>query len=193
MKPLSFYIPLLAAAVVYIIRMVEIKTKRDTISGTIRERLTFTLFLVTGTGMTIGSVSEYIIRGGGFSWIALGAGIGCAAASFRLRLRWKAIAALGKFWSLHIEIREGHQFVDRGPFRVVRHPTYVSMILELLSFGLICNAWMMLCIIPFAFVPVLILRLRLEENAMVEKFGSTYRDYQRRVPMLIPNHWSFAK
>ncbi|MES2569383.1 MAG: isoprenylcysteine carboxylmethyltransferase family protein, partial [Verrucomicrobiota bacterium] len=78
-------------------------------------------------------------------------------------------------------------------FRVVRHPTYVSMILELLSFGLICNAWTMLAIIPFAFIPVLIRRLRLEERAMVEKFGSTYRDYQRRVPMLIPNQLSFAK
>ncbi|MDB6153974.1 MAG: isoprenylcysteine carboxylmethyltransferase family protein [Chthoniobacteraceae bacterium] len=191
MKPLSYYIPLIAAAVVYVIRMVEIKTKRETIPGEIREHLTFTLFLLIGTSMTIGSVSEYIMRGGGFSWVALGAGIACAAASFCLR--WRAIAALGKFWSLHIEIREGHQFVDFGPFRIVRHPTYVSMILELLSFGLICNAWTMLCIIPFAFVPVLILRLRLEENAMIEKFGSTYRDYQRRVPMLIPNRWSFAK
>ncbi|MDB6172224.1 MAG: isoprenylcysteine carboxylmethyltransferase family protein [Chthoniobacteraceae bacterium] len=191
MKPLSYYIPLIAAAVVYVIRMVEIKTKRETIPGEIREHLTFTLFLLIGTSMTIGSVGEYITRGGGFSWAALGAGIACAAASFRLR--WRAIAALGKFWSLHIEIREGHQFVDFGPFRIVRHPTYVSMVLELLSFGLICNAWTMLCIIPFAFIPVLILRLRLEENAMIEKFGSTYRDYQRRVPMLIPNRWSFAK
>ncbi len=191
MKPILYYIPLLACAVVFIVRFLEIKKNRNTVPGKVTEHLTFTLFFITGTIMTFGSVAEYILRGGGFSWIALLAGVACAVASFRLR--WSAIAALGKFWSLHIEIREGHQFVDNGPFRLVRHPAYFSMILELLSFGLICNAWLMLCVIPIAFLPVLILRLRLEERAMVEKFGPTYSDYQRRVPMLIPNPWTTAK
>ncbi len=87
--------------------------------------------------MTFGSIAEYVLRGGGFSWIAFVAGLICAVASFKLR--WAAIAALGKFWSLHVEMRENHEFVQSGPFRWVRHPVYFSMILELLANGLLCS------------------------------------------------------
>jgi protein-S-isoprenylcysteine O-methyltransferase Ste14 len=67
------------------------------------------------------------------------------------------------------------------------------MILELLAFILICSAWVMMLVVPVLFIPALIMRLRLEEPAMIEKFGDTYRDYQRRVPMLIPYKWPPAK
>ena len=40
---------------------------------------------------------------------------------------------------------------------------------QILAFGLICSAWFMLLIVPFAFIPALILRLRLEEPALVGK------------------------
>jgi protein-S-isoprenylcysteine O-methyltransferase Ste14 len=46
--------------------------------------------------------------------------------------------------------------------------------------------------VPFGLIPALILRLRLEEPALVEKFGDRYREYQRRVPMLIPYKWPSA-
>lgn len=186
-----YYVPILVALAVYATRMFEISRKRNTVPGKVQENLTLRLFVLVGTLMTFGSMLEYIFRGGGFSWLALGGGIACAIASFKLR--WSAIAALGKFWSLHVEIRDNHEFVQSGPFQIVRHPTYFSMILELLAFGLICSAWWMLAVIPFLFVPALILRLRLEEPALVEKFGDAYRDYQRRVPMLIPYKWPRTK
>ena len=186
-----YYLPILTALAVYVTRLAEINRKRETVPGKVPENLTLRLFILIGTLMTFGSLLEYVFRGGGFSWVAFGAGIVCAIASFKLR--WSAIAALGKFWSLHVEIRENHQFVETGPFRIVRHPTYFSMILELLAFGLIFSAWWMLLVIFFLFVPALIMRLRLEEPALVEKFGDTYRDYQRRVPMLIPYKWPSSK
>jgi protein-S-isoprenylcysteine O-methyltransferase Ste14 len=192
MQALVPYIPLLAVLIVYITRMVEVKTKRNTVAGKVQENLTFNLFLIIGTVMTFGSVAEYVfLRWGQFSWIALAAGIVCAIVSFKLR--WAAIAALGKFWSLHVEMRDNHEFVQSGPFRFLRHPTYFSMILELAAFGLICSAWYLLLIVPFAFIPALIMRLRLEEPALVKQFGDAYRDYQRRVPMVIPYKWPSAK
>jgi protein-S-isoprenylcysteine O-methyltransferase Ste14 len=186
-----YYLPIATAALVYIVRLAEVGRKRDTVQGKIRENLTLQLFILIGTIMTFGSIAEYLLRGGGFSWPALGAGVVCSVISFKLR--WAAIDALGKFWSLHVEIRENHEFVQSGPFRVVRHPVYFSMVLELAASGLICSAWWMLLVIPVLFVPALIMRLRLEEPALVEKFGDLYRDYQRRVPMLIPYKWPSAK
>jgi len=182
------YLPILTVVIVYCVRIAEVNRKRDTVAGKVRENLTLQLFLLVGTVMTLGSLAEFIlVNHWQFSPIALVAGILCAIVSFKLR--WAAIAALGKFWSLHVEIRDNHEFVQSGPFRFVRHPTYFSMVLELAAFGLICSAWWMLLIIPLAFIPALVLRLRLEEPALVEKFGDTYRQYQQRVPMLIPYKW----
>jgi protein-S-isoprenylcysteine O-methyltransferase Ste14 len=184
---MHYYVPMLVALAVYALRIFEINRKRATVPGKVEENLTLRLFVLIGTVMTFGSLIEYVLRGGGFSWVALGGGVASAIVSFKLR--WSAIAALGKFWSLHVEIRENHEFVESGPFRFVRHPTYFSMILELLAFGLIFSAWWMLLVIPVLFIPALIMRLRLEEPALVAKFGDTYSDYQRRVPMLIPYKW----
>lgn len=186
------YLPIIAVLVVYFVRIAEVKKKRDTVAGKVQENLTFNLFLIIGTVMTFGSAAEYIfLRWGNFSPAALVAGIICAIISFKLR--WAAIAALGKFWSLHVEMRDNHEFVQSGPFRFLRHPTYFSMILETAAFGLICSAWYMLMIVPVFFIVALIMRLRLEEPALVEKFGDAYRDYQRRVPMVIPYKWPRAK
>ena len=191
-----YYVPIATAALAYLVRLAEVGRKRDTVQGKVRENLTLQLFILIGTLMTFGSIAEYILRylrGGEqfFLGTLVAAGVVCAIVSFKLR--WAAIAALGKFWSLHVEIRDNHEFVQRGPFRFIRHPTYFSMVLELAAFGLICSAWWMLLVIPVAFIPALILRLRLEEPALVNKFGDTYRDYQRRVPMLIPYKWPSAK
>ena len=186
-----YYLPILLTVAASAARIVEIKRKREIIHGKVRESLTFRLFVIVGAIMAFGSIAEYVMFGGisgpEFSWVALVAGLICSIISFKLR--WAAIAALGKFWSLHVEIRENHQLIQSGPFRFVRHPTYLSMDLEVASFPLICSAWFMLILIPIAYIPALILRLRLEEPAMVEKFGDAYREYQRRVPMLIPYKW----
>jgi protein-S-isoprenylcysteine O-methyltransferase Ste14 len=63
------------------------------------------------------------------------------------------------------------------------------MILELLALALICNAFFTLLLIPIFFVPVLIMRIRIEEVALVEKFGDAYRTFQRTKPALIPWKW----
>ena len=186
------YLPLLAVAAVYFVRIAEMNRKRNTIAGKVQEHFTLRLFFIVGTTMTLGSVLEYIfLRHWNFSWQAFIAGAVCAIASFKLR--WAAIAALGRFWSLHVEMRENHEFVQSGPFRFMRHPTYFSMILELLAVGLLASAWFMLLLIPIGLLPAIILRLRLEEPALVDQFGEAYRDYQRRVPMLVPYKWPSAK
>jgi len=186
------YLPIIAVIIVYAVRIADVKKKRQTIPGIVQETRTFNLFLIIGTVMTFGSVAGYgIFPFPNFSWIAFVGGLVCAILAFQMG--WSAIAALGKFWSLHVEIREGHEFVQSGPFRVLRHPTYFSMILELLAVGLLCSAWWTLLLVPVALVPAIILRLRLEEPALVDKFGDKYREYQRRVPMLIPYKWPSAK
>ena len=182
-----FILPLASVVAIYLVRLKELGTKRDLIAGKIRENLTLRLFLLAGTVIFAGSILEFIWLRPSLQWAPFIAGWVCGIASFIIRRQ--AIAALGKFWSLHVEIRDNHEFVQSGPFRWVRHPAYFSMILELLALALICNAFFTLLLIPLFFVPVLILRIRIEEVALVEKFGDAYRTFQQTKPALFPWKW----
>lgn len=182
-----FILPLVSVVAIYLVRLKEIGTKRDLIAGKIHENLTLRLFLLAGTVIFFGSITEFILLRPSLRWGPFIAGWVCGIVSFAIRR--KAIAALGRFWSLHVEIRDNHEFVQSGPFRFVRHPAYFSMILELLALTLICNAFYTLLLIPLFFVPVLIMRIRIEEVALVEKFGDAYRTYQRTRPALVPWKW----
>ena len=186
-----FVLPLVSVLAIYVVRLVELGTKRDLIAGKIRENLTLRLFLLAGTVIFAGSILEFIFRAPRLWWPAFSAGWVCGVASFAIRRQ--AIAALGKFWSLHVEIRENHEFVQSGPFRFVRHPAYFSMILELLALALICNAFFTLLLIPLFFVPVLVARVRLEEAALIEKFGAAYRDYIQTTPAFFPVKWPLKR
>ena len=42
-----------------------------------------------------------------------------------LLLRWWAIITLGRFFTVDVTIEKDHELVERGPLRVVRHPSYV--------------------------------------------------------------------
>ena len=191
MNVVDTVLPAASVVAIYAARMVELKAKRDTIRGPVRETLTLRLFMLTGTLMLAGSIGEFFLRGLVLNWWTFVLGWLCSLASFAIRRR--AIAALGKFWSLHVEIRENHQFVRSGPFRWMRHPTYFSMILELLGLGLIMNAFYSLLVVAVCFVSALALRLRLEEAALVEKFGEAYREYQRTTPTLFPYKFPRSK
>jgi protein-S-isoprenylcysteine O-methyltransferase Ste14 len=175
---------------IYAARMLELNAKREVIAGKVQELFTFRLFMMTGTLMLLCSLAEFFVQGPrppAVFWGCFVAGWLCALASFVIRRR--AIAALGKFWSLHVEIRDNHEFVRSGPFRWVRHPTYFSMFLELLSIGLILDAFAVMVAVPFLFIPVLLMRIRMEETALVAKFGDAYREYQRSTPAVMPLRW----
>lgn len=187
MNSLVFYLPIITVLVIYIARVMELRTKRETIAGQVREKLTLRIFILTGTLTLVGSIAEYVITARGVSWLLYFCGVTCGLLSFWIRRR--AIAALGKFWSLHVEIRENHQLVRSGPFRFVRHPAYLSMAFELLALTLTCNARLTLLVVPLVFIPALILRIRIEEQALVEKLGTAYVDYQRTTPALFPHMW----
>ncbi len=183
-------LPIVSVLLIYWLRLRELGTGRRTIPGRVLERRTLTLLVLVGSFMVVAGLGEFLWRGGGLRGWSFAAGWACAAGSFALR-RW-AIATLGRFWSLHVEIRAEHELVRGGPFRWVRHPTYLSMVLELLAAGLLLHAYVALLVSLLVFVPALCWRVRLEEVALVEKFGAAYEEYTRSTPALFPYKWPAA-
>src|ERR1700683_2400436 len=97
---MEVWLPIASVLVIYLARMVELKTKRNTIPGPVKENLTLRLFMLAGSLMLVGSIAEFLLRHSVLFWPTFLAGWACAILSFGIRRR--AIAALGKFWSLHV-------------------------------------------------------------------------------------------
>ena len=52
-----------------------------------------------------------------------------------LILRWWAIIMLGRFFTVDVTIEKDHELVERGPFRIVRHPSYTGVLLAFVGLG----------------------------------------------------------
>lgn len=178
-------LPIAAAAAVFFARMAEVFTKREVVAGKKQESVTFRLFMLCGVLIVAGGITEFLLRHSVLWWPTFVVGAICSLASFAVRR--SAIRSLGKFWSLHVEMREGHEFVTSGPFAHARHPVYFSMILELLGIGLMVNAWITLAVVFAIFTPTLLARVRIEERALLEKFGDAYARYMQTTPAIFPS------
>ncbi len=86
-------------------------------------------------------------------------------------LRAWAQRTLGPRWTTRILIFRHEQPVQHGPFRFLRHPNYVGVVLELLSFPLLFGAWRTALLISLANALLLWWRIRMEEKAW-QTFGS---------------------
>ncbi len=138
-----------------------------------------------------GTIAEFFLvkRVYHIGWAVLGFSLFAVANVIRI----SAIGSLGRYWSLHVEVRERHPFVREGMYRYVRHPAYLSFVLEHVAVPLVGNAWWTLAVTVFVYVPLIVLRLSREEAALVDKFGDVYRAYQQEVGALVPKLSAFRR
>ena len=103
-----------------------------------------------------------------------------------LWLFWRSHADLGQNWSVTLEVRKGHQLVTHGVYRRIRHPMYAAIFLFCLAQGLLLPNWLAgwSALVPFALM--YLLRIRREEQMMLQFFGEEYRDYMGRTWRLLP-------
>lgn len=93
---------------------------------------------------------------------------------------------LGQYFSSEAVIYEGHQLVDRGPYKFVRHPMYTGGFLMSLGLGLAVQSWIATLFAALAILLAIAYRIRVEEKALISEFGEQYIAYSRRVKRLIP-------
>ena len=94
--------------------------------------------------------------------------------------------SLGRYFSSMVVVYQGHQLVERGPYRFVRHPMYASILLGSIAMGLMSQSWAALAYSVIATAIIVAYRTSVEEKALVSELGEQYVSYTRRVKRLIP-------
>ncbi len=102
-----------------------------------------------------------------------------------LFLRRFAIYTLDSLFTMEIGIRTNHQVIKKGPYKLIRHPSYTGYLM--MTFGYLIASMHWLAIIPLLFV-IGFLRKRMneEEEMLIKHFKQEYRDYMKESYRLIP-------
>jgi protein-S-isoprenylcysteine O-methyltransferase Ste14 len=110
---------------------------------------------------------------------------GISIALIGIALRWIAVVTLGRSFTMRVVVRPGQSVVERGPYRLIRHPSYAGAMLTVLGVLLCSTNWLALACFLVA-VPGVAYRIAVEERALVKTIGEPYREYMSRTKRLVP-------
>lgn len=102
---------------------------------------------------------------------------------------WRAHVDLGLNWSPSLEIRERHELITRGIYAIIRHPMYASQWLWAIAQPLLLPNWLAGWVNLIVFMAFYFLRVRAEEQLMLDSFGDQYRTYMRNVGGVLPKRF----
>jgi len=106
-----------------------------------------------------------------------------------LVLRTRSVQTLGSLFTMHIDIRKNHTIISKGPYRFLRHPSYLGALVMYLMTITFLHSWFSLIaaiiILPIAFIR----RIHYEEKLLLKRFGNEYSIYCRKTKKILPGIW----
>lgn len=94
-------------------------------------------------------------------------------------LRRSSIKALADNWSMHIKLIPEQRLVKDGPYKKLRHPYYLAVMFELIGVALYFNSALSLFFAIAVQLPLLLIRVKIEEGILISQFGEKYIDYRK--------------
>ncbi len=99
---------------------------------------------------------------------------------------WAALRHLGRQWRIRAIVTEDHELVTTGPYSLVRHPIYASLLGMLLATGILITRWWALAAAVAVFIAGTEIRVRAEDGILARKFPSAFPPYKEKVPAYLP-------
>jgi methyltransferase len=123
------------------------------------------------TGLLVGALAEVLATDrpflGWLGWPMLALAVGAQA------LRWWCIATLGRQWCTRVVVVPGLGTVTGGPYRFLRHPNYLAVVVEGFALPLVHTAWVTAAVFTVLNAALLRVRIRTEEQALTALTTST--------------------
>jgi protein-S-isoprenylcysteine O-methyltransferase Ste14 len=98
-----------------------------------------------------------------------------------------AISVLGKFFTATVQIKNGHELIRAGPYRYIRHPSYLGILIIALGLGIALANWISLLICVVLPLIGIIRRINVEEKELESHFGQQYQDYRKSTWRIVPH------
>lgn len=161
------------------------EAKRDKSS----DRSSILVILIMTSVSVVAAVSEWAYSLNAveysFSVTVLGALLLIGGISIRV---W-AIQTLGKHFTATVTLTDGHRLVTSGPYRWVRHPSYLGAFMAIIGCAVFLNAPWATVIAALSMTIAYYLRIGVEEKMLIEYFGPQYQEYIKRSKRIIPFIW----
>ena len=125
--------------------------------------------VVLHTALLVGAIAEVWILKRPFLPILGWAALAVVIAS--QTLRWWCIGSLGRQWNTRVIVVPGLPLVSRGPYRLLRHPNYVAVVLEGAALPLVHCAWATAAGFTVLNAALLARRIQVEERALATVAG----------------------
>ena len=144
------------------------------------------LWLVIVLSSTIGNfiAEEYSIMHIGNYEAVMYTGMAICLIGFAIR--WTAVIQLGKMFTVDVAIADKHNLKQSGLYKIVRHPSYLGLILIIVGLAICINNIATLLIIVIPSFWAINHRIIVEEQALIAEFGGQYINYKKRVSKIIP-------
>ena len=175
-------------ALVAVMRLVELTISRRNIvrlkaRGAIEVGRSLYPWMVTvHTAFLVACVAEvWLFERPFFPQLAVFA-LGSMVAAAALRI-W-VMATLGERWSTRVFVLPERAPVTAGPFRRLRHPNYLAVVVEFVALPMVHTAWLTALVFSLANSVVLHRRIRTEEDALAET--GDYLTHMGDRPRMIP-------
>lgn len=123
--------------------------------------------------------SEHIIP------TAIGISMLVSGSLFRI---W-SIQTLGRFFTATVQIKEKHRIITRGPYSIVRHPSYLGAYIAIVGGAIFLQSVFGFIVAMVAMAVAYKLRITAEEETLTKAFGKDYLAYKTQTSKMIPFVW----
>ena len=163
------------------------RVRRGARNVDLRAEVVFRLGFLAGI-LTL-PLARSVAPGAQIPWPEAAAVVGVVVAWLGLLLRWWSFRALGRYFTLVLQTSPDHAVVDRGPYRVLRHPSYTGLLLVVLGCALMIGNWVGVLACSACVGAAMVYRIRVEERALTQALGAAYLDFAATRARLVPFVW----
>jgi protein-S-isoprenylcysteine O-methyltransferase Ste14 len=187
-EPFFAHPPFIAVIVVFVVSLAAAMFTQGNLNPGEREDRgnRWVLWTVTGLTFALGYVPAYTDRIG--FWTLDGDAVrwlGVVVVAVGGALRLLPVFVLGRRFSGLVAIQKEHRLVTTGLYAMIRHPSYLGLLMTTAGWVLVFRSGVGL-IIAALFVPAILGRIKAEERLLASQFGAEYEAYRARTSRLIP-------
>ena len=162
-------------------------TRRSRSPGGSQDRGSFRLIAVLlSVAFSVDFACALLLPSAALPWARTMFVVGLCCVLFGTALRWYAVAALGRYFTVDVASQASQPVIDVGPYRLIRHPSYAGMLLALFGLALALGNWAGLFAMLILPAAAFAYRITVEEAVLLSTLGEPYACYMRRTWRLIP-------